>query len=146
MSHHTCHAHGCTASVPPRLFMCRLHWAQVKPVLQKLIWRYYRAGQEIDKKPSLMYLAVQQRAVAEVAFRPHDEEAARIAAQYIIKSEVLRRECLDRRLGDPLHLVDNSPLFPPGSKAAAEVERATQEMDAKDDAAQMDEEARKAGQ
>jgi len=98
---HTCHAHGCTKSVPPRMFMCRAHWFSLPRATQASIWREYRAGQEDDKKPSLRYLAVQQRAVAEAAFRPNDEEAARISAGYLANAEKWRQKAIEAGEGDP---------------------------------------------
>ena len=49
------------------MFTCRLHWSRVPKALQTLIWHYYREGQEVDKRPSTAYLAVQQLAVAYLA-------------------------------------------------------------------------------
>ena len=99
---HTCHAYGCTTIVPPRMFCCRSHWAALRPVLQAAIWREYKSGQERTKTPSVRYLAVQQRAVAELAFKPYDEEAGRIAAEYLWKSEEFRGRAIAAGLGDPL--------------------------------------------
>ena len=70
--------------------------------MRDAIWREYRPGQESDKRPSLRYLAVQQRAVGEVVFRPHDEQAALLAAPYLIASETYRAKCIKDGLGDPL--------------------------------------------
>lgn len=64
---HTCHAVNCTAEIPPKLFMCAKHWKMVPKKLQVNVWNEYRPGQEVDKRPSLAYLAVQQFAVGEVA-------------------------------------------------------------------------------
>lgn len=109
---HTCHAHGCNRVVPPRMFACRAHWAAVRPVLQRAIWREYKNGQEVRKDPSLRYLAVQQRAVGELAFRPFDEEAARIAAEYLLKSEDFRKRAIEAGQGDPLvGLTVNAPVL-----------------------------------
>lgn len=99
---HTCHAHGCHTPVPPRMFMCRDHWRVVSPRMQKAIWAEYREGQENDKRPSLRYLAVQQRAIGEVAFAPFDPELARVSAEYIMKSEKLREAAIEAGEGDPL--------------------------------------------
>lgn len=101
MTHH-CHALGCTKGVPPRMFACLEHWKALRPALQRAIYAEYRRGQEDDKKPSLRYMAVQMRAVAELAFRPNDEEAARLAAPYLLGSHRCRAECVERGLGDPL--------------------------------------------
>ena len=66
---HTCHAVGCTKAVPPKLLMCLKHWRMVPNDLQKLVWKHYRPGQEIDKRPSVGYMEVQERAVNAVAQR-----------------------------------------------------------------------------
>lgn len=57
------------------MFACRSHWYRTPKALQTLIWRYYREGQEIDKRPSTSYLAVQQLTVAYLALL--DAEGAR---------------------------------------------------------------------
>ena len=94
------------------MFACRTHWAAVRPALQQAIWREYKNGQEVRKDPSLRYLAVQQRAVGELAFKPHDEEAARIAAEYLWKSEAFRKRAIEAGLGDPLvGLTAHAPVF-----------------------------------
>lgn len=67
MSAHTCHAVGCGRAVPPRLVMCNRHWRMVPRQLQREVWRHYRKGQEIDKRPTLAYLIAQRAAVNAVA-------------------------------------------------------------------------------
>lgn len=67
MTPHHCHAEGCTKDVPPKMLMCRRHWAKVPRQLQRLVWRHYRIGQEISKAPSAAYMAAQRLAVASVA-------------------------------------------------------------------------------
>lgn len=99
---HTCHAHGCEKPVPPRMLFCAPHWRQVRPALRRAVWREYRPGQENDKMPSPRYMAVQRLAVAEIAFRPHDEDAAKVAAHYIAEAWRWRQVAIDRGLGDPL--------------------------------------------
>lgn len=101
MNHH-CHAHGCTRAVPPRMFMCREHWYSLRKPMRDAIWREYRPGQEKDKNPSPRYMAVQQLAIGEVAFKPHDEEAAAVAAGYIMKAKVWRAFAIACGRGDPL--------------------------------------------
>jgi hypothetical protein len=64
---HLCHAKGCHEEVPPKMLMCGRHWRMVPAHLQKLVWKYYRPGQEIDKRPSMEYLAVMQTAIQSVA-------------------------------------------------------------------------------
>lgn len=102
MSGHCCHALGCSKNVPASMFLCRSHWYALRKPLRDAIWREYRLGQERDKRPSMRYLAVQQRAVGELAFKPNDEDAARIAARYLVSSETWRRAAIDRGEGDPL--------------------------------------------
>lgn len=102
MSYHACHAHGCSTPVPPKMVMCRAHWYAVRKAVRDAIWHEYRPGQEDDKKPSLRYMAVQQLAIAELAFKPHDEEAARVAAQYLLAAQRHRQAAIDKGFGDPL--------------------------------------------
>lgn len=82
--------------------MCRKHWYSLRRELRDAIWREYRPGQENDKAPSARYMAVQRRAVGEVAFRPLDEAAARDAAPYLLESELWRKRAIEAGLGDPL--------------------------------------------
>ncbi len=64
---HTCHARRCDKRVPPEMLMCRHHWRMVPPALQEGVWKRYRRGQEIDKRPSAAYLTAAEAAVAAVA-------------------------------------------------------------------------------
>lgn len=64
---HTCHAIGCAKTVPPKMLFCPKHWRMTPPSTQRLVWAAYRPGQEVDKRPSPLYLIVQAIAVAEVA-------------------------------------------------------------------------------
>lgn len=64
---HTCHADGCHAAVPPKLFMCLKHWRMVPRDMQRAIWRHYRPGQEIDKQPSTTYVQVAKAAIEAVS-------------------------------------------------------------------------------
>ncbi len=107
MSHH-CHAHGCKTPVPPKMFMCRRHWFALRKPMRDAIWAEYRPGQEDDKRASERYLCVQRRAVGEVASKANDEQAAAIAAPYLLEAERLRRVCIDAGQGDPLR--DLAPL------------------------------------
>lgn len=72
MTAHTCHAYGCEIPVPPRMLMCRRHWAMVPRQMQSAIWTTYRRGQERDKMPSPGYLEAARAAVNAV----RDLEAA----------------------------------------------------------------------
>ena len=54
---HKCHAKGCNVKVSPTIHMCYKHWLHLFPKkIQDDIWKHYRKGQEVDKKPSLEYL------------------------------------------------------------------------------------------
>ncbi len=99
---HTCHAHGCTTEVPARLFVCPPHWAKLRQSLKSAIWTEYTPGQEVKKNPTARYLCVQQRAVAELAFKPNDEAAAQLSAHYLWESEKWRRVAIEAGAGDPL--------------------------------------------
>jgi excisionase family DNA binding protein len=67
-SRHVCHAAGCATRVPPRLLMCRPHWAVVPPALQAAVRAAYRPGQErLDPRPSPAYIRAHKRAVNAVA-------------------------------------------------------------------------------
>ncbi len=75
MSEHLCHAKNCTVPVPPHLLMCFKHWTMVPRNLQKLVWRHYRPGQEIEKNPTREYLQAMEFAIEAVALK----EAERLA-------------------------------------------------------------------
>lgn len=64
---HTCHAVGCAINVPPKLVMCPKHWRMVPLALQREVWRHYRVGQELDKRPTFEYMVAQRAAVNAVA-------------------------------------------------------------------------------
>jgi len=64
---HTCHATGCNKAVPPKHLMCGPHWRMVPQAQKNEIWRYYRPGQEVDKKPSPDYLHVMKATIDLVA-------------------------------------------------------------------------------
>lgn len=66
---HFCHATGCSTEVPPRLLMCLRHWRMVPRDIQSAVWRHYRPGQEIDKRPTAEYLAVMKLAIDAVAVK-----------------------------------------------------------------------------
>lgn len=84
------------------MLFCLPHWRKMRPELQRAVWREYRHGQEERKDPTPRYMAIQRLAVAEVAFVPHDEEAARVAASYMVEMERWRRVAIERGHGDPL--------------------------------------------
>lgn len=64
---HTCHATGCERSVPPAMFMCRVHWFSLPKRLRDAVWRTYRDGQEADKQPSHAYCEAATAAVIFIA-------------------------------------------------------------------------------
>lgn len=53
---HKCHAIGCKREIAPKFLMCPPHWRLVPKEIQREIWRRYRPGQEIDKRPSTEYI------------------------------------------------------------------------------------------
>lgn len=55
---HLCHWPGCQVPVPPKLWGCKAHWYKIPKHLRDKVWRAYRPGQEIDKRPSAEYLRV----------------------------------------------------------------------------------------
>lgn len=60
---HTCHATGCDAVIPPRLFMCRAHWFALPKAMRDEIWDVYVSGQEVRKNPTGEYLEVARRCI-----------------------------------------------------------------------------------
>lgn len=55
-------------------------------------------------------MAVQRRAIAELAFKPHDEQAAMDATPYIISSERWRLIAIAKGEGDPLAGISKKPI------------------------------------
>lgn len=43
--------------------MCSYHWGQLPKPYRDKVWKHYRQGQEIDKKPSKAYLLAAQEAI-----------------------------------------------------------------------------------
>ena len=72
-TNHTCHAEGCDIEVPPRMHMCLPHWRMVPKAVQELIWKHYRPGQEIDKQPSVEYIATAFVSISCVALKEGKE-------------------------------------------------------------------------
>jgi len=66
------------------------------------IWREYREGQEIDKRASRRYIAVQQLACAYLVFKPNSEKAVLKALPYIGAALEHGKKCVEEGLGDPL--------------------------------------------
>ena len=90
-SAHRCHAEGCSTPVAPRFLMCRPHWAMVHPSIKRGIQRTYRAGQEVDKRPSAAYMVQHHRAVMWVAL----QEGLRTEEE--CKDHMARMRCLYAR-------------------------------------------------
>lgn len=64
---HSCHAKGCEAVIPPRLFMCSRHWHLLHYALRRQIYKHYTPGQEVTKTPTREYLDVALAAIDYVA-------------------------------------------------------------------------------
>lgn len=133
---HTCHAHACLIEVPPVRFCCPKHWYSLRRVMQDAVWREYKPGQENRKDPTARYMAVQQRAVAEIAlYRPKTKSGimkvqkdlgfegvladgimgphtiaklAEIAEPYLVNSRKWRRVAIERGEGDPLSFLEEA--------------------------------------
>ena len=98
------------------MFACSTHWFALRRPTRDAIWREYRAGQENDKRPSLRYLAVQQFAVGELAFKPHDEVAAARATEFFMNAARFARLAIKAGLGDPLEDLITPILTAPPKK------------------------------
>lgn len=92
MSVHTCHVPGCAVPVPPKMLMCRPHWAKVPDYIQRAVWAAFRNGQEVDKRPSRAWLAAAEGAIAAVqlAERPREPESrcSRCGAPTLVEFKV----------------------------------------------------------
>lgn len=99
---HLCHAPGCKREVPPRMFCCPWHWSVLPSKVQAAIWREYQEGQEISKRASLRYLAVQQLACAYLVFKPNNEKSVLKALPYIAAALGHAKKAIAEGLGDPL--------------------------------------------
>jgi len=84
------------------MFACTGHWFALPNRIRDAIWREYREGQEIDKRPSTRYLAVQQLACAYLVFRPNDEKAVLKALPYISGALECAKKAIESGDGDPL--------------------------------------------
>ena len=94
------------------MMMCRIHWFALRKPLRDAVWREYKNGQEISKTPTARYMAVQQRAVGELAFKPNNEKAAHAAAPYLLNSEKWRQRAIEKGHGDPLEGLTENPPTP----------------------------------
>ena len=59
---HICHWPGCKVEVPPARWGCKPHWFRLPRNIRNDIWQTYRAGQEVDKRPSAAYIVAARRA------------------------------------------------------------------------------------
>lgn len=64
---HTCHAEACRTKVPPKMFMCKMHWYTLPKAMRDKVWDLYTPGQEITKDPSMAYLEHTQACIEFVA-------------------------------------------------------------------------------
>lgn len=60
-SGHRCHKRTCDRFVPASMLACKPHWYELPQELRTEIWRTYRKGQEVDKRPSAEYLEAARR-------------------------------------------------------------------------------------
>jgi len=81
---------------------CPWHWRALPKKIQDAVWREYRAGQELDKKPSLRYLSVQRLALAHLVFKPDSEKAVLKALPYLAQAVRYSKAAVAAGLGDPL--------------------------------------------
>lgn len=61
---HGCHWPGCDKKVPPAMWGCRHHWFSLPKPIRDEIWKTYRPGQELDKRPSAEYMKAAEAARA----------------------------------------------------------------------------------
>lgn len=80
MTHH-CHAKLCTVRTSPRMFMCRVHWFSLPDRMQGMVWKVYKAGQEVRKDPSEHYLQVTSLIVDWLYNKEYGSEESRAEAQ-----------------------------------------------------------------
>src|SRR5262245_62012815 len=99
---HTCHAPGCKRLVPPKMFACKPHWFALPQKIRDAIWREYQRGQEISKRPTYRYMAVQRLACAYLVFKPHDEKAVLDTLPFIGEAMRYAKEAIAAGQGDPL--------------------------------------------
>ena len=125
---HTCHAHGCTCRVPPKMFMCKAHWSALPARYKRAIWREYTLGHERRKDPTLRSMAVQQMAIGACAFKPHDEDAAAITANYTFRAMLFAAQAIEAGLGNPI-----AEFLPEGTEVPSSDQLMTLAMSDDDD-------------
>jgi hypothetical protein len=84
------------------MFGCPWHWAQLPKKIQDAIWREYRNGQEISKRVSWRYMAVQRLALAHLVFKPGSERAVLKTLPYVADALRYSKAAIAEGLGDPL--------------------------------------------
>lgn len=73
LSKHTCHWPNCGKEVPPAMWGCKAHWFKLPANLRARIWATYRAGQEIDKRPSPEYMEAAKAVQDWIKSQPNDQ-------------------------------------------------------------------------
>lgn len=105
-----CGAHNCQTEVREDLWICSGHYWALKDNLRSALLR----EKQHEKTNKYRYVAVQQRIIGELIFKPYDAEAAKIAAPYFITSEYWRQHAIDAGEGDPIGdvpgLTKNEPM------------------------------------
>lgn len=102
MTAHICHAPGCNILVPPRMWGCKTHWFALPQKIRDAIWREYQPAQEISKRASWRYMAVQRLALAYSVFRPEDERCVLEALRYATSAMRYAKLAVEAGQGDPL--------------------------------------------
>lgn len=76
---HHCHAHRCTKDVHPKYFMCSSDWKQLVAGNAHVdILRFYRRGQEADRRVSINYIIAAQCAIAWLAAKQYPEDTDKV--------------------------------------------------------------------
>ncbi|TAL43011.1 MAG: hypothetical protein EPN91_07255 [Salinibacterium sp.] len=99
---HFCHAIGCNVDVPASMLFCRPHWWSLDKMVRDAVWAEYRKGQEISKRPSARYMAVQKYAVARASFKAGDEARKQQCIDALEQSFRWAGIALSRGEGNPL--------------------------------------------
>jgi hypothetical protein len=81
---------------------CKPHWFALPQNIRDAIWREYEQGQEISKRASWRYMAVQRLALAYSVFRPGDEKAVLETLRYVGDAMRYAKEAIKAGQEDPL--------------------------------------------
>jgi hypothetical protein len=84
------------------MFACKPHWFALPQKIRDAIWREYQSGQEISKRASWRYMAVQRLALAHSVFRPNDEKCVLEALRYATSAMRYAKLAVEAGQGDPL--------------------------------------------